>query len=419
MTGSMHARAPQAERPSRRRRGWTVRGVVVGVVASVGASLVAAVPASAADFYTPPASVTGGPGTVVRSEASSFYLDPLRLLKAPADVRRVMYVSAGADGPTVVTGTILTPRTRWVGVGERPVVAYAVGTQGMADRCAPSRQLAAGTEYEGAFIKGLLARGYTVAVTDYEGLGTPGVHPYVDPRALGRNVLDSVRAAQRLGLVTATAPVLVSGYSEGGNAAAGALQLARTYAPELRLAGGYAGAVPAELARVAPKLDGSPYAAFLGYAIAALDDAEPQLRIRDVLNDRGRRFLDQVQDSCTIDGVAGFAFTRSSDLTVDGRPITAYLARPDIAAALAERRLGAVRPTVPALVAHSALDDVVDYAQGRDMARSWCARGAKVRFQTLVTPTHVGGAVAGFPNAFAFLEGRVARLPFLSTCGTF
>jgi alpha-beta hydrolase superfamily lysophospholipase len=402
-----------------RRRAPRVRRIVLAAVGALTVGVVAAPPASAADFYTPPADASGAPGTVVRSEPSEFYLDPLKVLKAPADVTRVMYRSANADGPTTVTGTVLQPRTPWRGAGERPVVAYAVGTQGMADRCAPSRQLAAGTEYEGAFIKGLLARGYTVTVTDYEGLGTPGVHPYVDPRALGRNVLDSVRAAQRLGVVTSTAPVLLSGYSEGGNAAAGALELASTYAPELRLKGGYAGAVPADLARVAPKLDRSPYAAFLGYAVAALDDAEPQLRIRDLLNDRGRQFLDRVQDSCLIDGVAAFAFTDTSTLTVDGRPVASFLSRPDIAAALAERRLGEVRPTVPALVVHSGLDDVVDYAQGRDMARSWCGQGAKVRFQTLLTPTHVGGAVAGFPNAFAFLEGRVAGLPFVSTCGTF
>ena len=400
-------------RPSRGRR------VLLALAATLGAGLVAAPPASADDFYPPPADTSGAPGTVLRSEPSVFYLDPLKALRAPADVTRVMYTSANAQGPTVVTGTILKPKAAWFGAGERPVVAYAVGTQGMADRCAPSKQLAAGTEYEGAFIKGLLARGYTVAVTDYEGLGTPGVHPYVDPRSLGRNVLDSVRAAQRLGIVTSTAPVLVSGYSEGGNAAAGALELASSYAPELKLKGGYAGAVPADLSRVAPKLDGSPYAAFLGYAVAALDDAEPQLRIRDLLNERGQQFLDRVQDSCLIDGVASFAFTQTSTLTKDGRPIADYLSRPDIAAALAERRLGTVRPTVPSLVAHSALDDVVDYAQDRDMARSWCSQGAKVRFQTLVTPTHVGGAVAGFPSAFAFLEGRVAGTPFVSTCGTF
>ncbi|MCX6407500.1 MAG: hypothetical protein NTV28_11340 [Propionibacteriales bacterium] len=400
-------------RPSRGRR------LLLALAATLGAGLVAAPPASADDFYTPPADTSGAPGTVLRSEPSVFYLDPLKALRAPADVTRVMYTSANAKGPTVVTGTILKPKTAWFGVGERPVVAYAVGTQGMADRCAPSRQLAAGTEYEGAFIKGLLARGYTVAVTDYEGLGTPGVHPYVDARSLGRNVLDSVRAAQRLGIVTSTAPVLVSGYSEGGNAAAGALELASSYAPELKLKGGYAGAVPADLARLAPKLDGSPYALFLGYAVAALDDAEPQLRIRDLLNTRGTEFLDRVLDTCIVDGILPGAFTRTSTLTKEGRPISDYLSRPDIAAALAERRLGAVRPSVPSLVSHSGLDDVVDYGQGRDMARSWCSQGAKVRFQTLVTPTHVGGFVSGFPSAFAFLEGRVAGTPFVSNCGTF
>lgn len=410
----MSTSTSNATRP-RRPRAARVRLLAV-VVTALTAALCVPSAASAADFYTPPSDVSGEPGTVVRSEPSVFYLDPLKLLKAPADVTRVMYVSANADEPTVVTGTVLKPRTPWVGPGERPVVAYAVGTQGMADRCAPSQQLAAGTEYEGAFIKGLLARGYTVTVTDYEGLGTPGVHPYVDPRSLGRNVLDSVRAAQELGIVTSTAPVLVSGYSEGGNAAAGALEMAADYAPELALKGGYAGAVPADLARVAPKLDGSPYAAFLGYAVAALDDAEPQLGIRDLLNARGKEFLDQVQETCLIDGVTTYAFTRTSTLTLDGRPISAYLSRPDIAAALAERRLGTKAPTVPSLVAHSGLDDVVDYAQGRDMARSWCSKGAKVRFQTLLTPTHVGGAVAGFPNAFLFLEGRVAQKPLAFSC---
>ena len=46
----------------------------------------------------------------------------------------------------------------------------------MADRCAPSRQFSEGIEYEAIGIEGLLARGYAVAVPDYEGLGTAGIH---------------------------------------------------------------------------------------------------------------------------------------------------------------------------------------------------------------------------------------------------
>jgi hypothetical protein len=33
-----------------------------------------------------------------------------------------------------------------------------------------------------------------VAATDYQGLGAPGVHPYLDAKTAGFNVIDSVRA---------------------------------------------------------------------------------------------------------------------------------------------------------------------------------------------------------------------------------
>ncbi len=387
------------------------------VVAPAQAAPSAAVAAD--DFYTPPAVLPAGNGAVVRSEPSEFHLDPLRLIDVPAEVTRVMYASEGVNERVAVTGTVIQPRGSWSGPGERPVVGYAVGTQGMADRCAPSKQLAAGSEYEGLFLKGLLARGYTVVVTDYEGLGTPGSHPYVDGGSLGRSVLDSVRAARNLDLVEDSAPVLLSGYSEGGNAVAGAVEQLADYAPELDVLGAYAGAVPADLTRVAPKLDGSLYVAFLGYAVAALDAYHPELALRDVLNEDGEDYLDRVEESCTFDGVASFAFQRTSELTVDGRSVVDYLTRPDIAAVLEEKRLGKGAPTVPTLVAHSRLDDVVDYAQGRDMARSWCDHGGDVSFQTLLTPTHVGGAVAGFPRAFAFMEARVQGKSFAGSCGRF
>jgi hypothetical protein len=37
-----------------------------------------------------------------------------------------------------------------------------------------------------------------VVQTDYEGLGTPGTHPYLNGPSEGRRVLDMVRAARRL-----------------------------------------------------------------------------------------------------------------------------------------------------------------------------------------------------------------------------
>lgn len=73
----------------------------------------------------------GSPGDVVRTESSRFYLDPARLVAAPARAQRLMYVSTGLSGEqTAVTGTLLTPALPWLGKGQRPLVSFAVGTQG-------------------------------------------------------------------------------------------------------------------------------------------------------------------------------------------------------------------------------------------------------------------------------------------------
>jgi hypothetical protein len=53
------------------------------------------------------------------------------------------------------------------------------------------------------------------------------------------------------------------------------------------------------------------------------------------------------------------------------------------------------------------------------MARSWCARGARVRFDTSVALTHLGAAATAFPAAFSWLEARFAGVPAVSTCGRF
>ena len=250
-------------------------GPALAALLALAAGFGLAAPASAtpppSEFYDALADLSGEPGDIVRSEPSSFFLDPLKLVRAPATAHRIMYQSSHRNGTLIaVTGTVLTPTKAWWGHGHRPVLAYAVGTQGLGDQCAPSRQLAAGTEYEGTFISGLLARGYGVVVTDYQGLGTPGVHTYVSREVSGRAVLDSLRAAQRLpaaGLPD-SGPVAVTGYSQGGGAAAAAAEIAPSYAPELLLKGVVAGAVPAELSTVAQTLDGSLYFAFLGYAVA-------------------------------------------------------------------------------------------------------------------------------------------------------
>ncbi len=390
--------------------------LAVGTLGTTAADAVVPEPPRPA-FYETPATLPSANGAVIRSEKMSFLLDPLDATSLVRNANRVLYRSTNRAGKAIaVSGTVLVPTSPWIGLGSRPVIGYAPGTQGMADRCAPSRQFSEGIEYEGIGIEGLLLRGYAVAMPDYEGLGTAGVHTYIDRVAQGRATLDVIRAAQRLpgtGL-SANSPVGIMGYSQGGGAAASAVELASTYAPDLKVKGAVVGAVPADLAKVASSLDGGLYSAFAFFALRGLS-ASYDLDLSPYLNDKGRATNDQVEQECVFD-LLNHAFVKSSTLSADGRPMSELMAREPFKSIVEAQRIGTIKPTVPVLVTHSALDDVIPYAVGRQMARSWCGKGANVYFSTNVAPLHVGGIVPQTVEALPFFEARFAGLPQLSNC---
>lgn len=380
--------------------------------------VIAPAQANAQDFYSPPTPLPAGQnGDVIRSEAMTVHGG----LQAKA--QRIMYLTRDAQGKQIaVTGTALTPHAPWIGLSQRPVIGYAVGTQGLGDQCAPSKQLEIGLEYEGVYIAGLLARGYGVVVSDYEGLGTPGEHTYVNRPAQGQAILDSVRAAQRLPAANLPddGPVVTFGYSQGGGASASAAELQPTYAPELKLKGAYVGAPPADLKAVGKSLDGSYAVGLLGYAVSGLEAAYPeQIDLDDYLNDKGKQLVEQGRKECLVESIALHAFTKSETLTADGRPVSAYMDEEPFNTLVNEQKLGNRKPSVPTLVLHSQLDDIVPYEQGRQMARDWCAKGAKVQFQTLQLPTHIAAIPNTAPYVFPWLEGVVTGLPAPSNCGSF
>ncbi|CAG69048.1 MULTISPECIES: alpha/beta hydrolase [Acinetobacter] len=112
-------------------------------------------------------------------------------------------------------------------VGGWPIVAWAHGTTGVADVCAPSRNVM--DENVKTMITQLLAQGYVVVAPDYEGLGEPSgkeIHPFLNVKSEAYSITDAVVAAKSyLGAKAATRWVAV-GHSQGGQAALGAAQYA-------------------------------------------------------------------------------------------------------------------------------------------------------------------------------------------------
>jgi hypothetical protein len=354
----------------------------------------------------------GGAGSLVRAEPTTVFAAPL--IPLPGRAFALEYRSTSAlDEPNVVSGTLLLPPGEWDGPGERPIVSYAIGTHGLGDRCAPSAQLANGTEQELGLMRMALDRGWAVVVTDYEGLGTPGPHTYTVALSEGHAVLDAVRAAVAVpdaGLA-ADAPVGIWGYSQGGGAAGAAGELAATYAPELDVRGVAAGGVPADLAEVFEANTENRIATGLIVAASTgLDAAYPDLDLRDTLTPVGQRLYDDVRDDCVGEIVAkGFPFT-GEQLAAVPDPLGGARDR------LAENSIGAVAPAFPALVYHGGADELIPVEQGRGLRADWCALGVPVRYEELPLTGHVQGAALGGPVAVDWLDGRFAGADAPSDC---
>lgn len=391
--------------------------LVVGTTSAQAASPSAE--AAPTDFYQAPTSFPANNGELIRQQPSSFFVDPLKLISSGANVTRVMYKSTNNQGkPIGVTGTVLMPQGSWIGLGPRPLVTVAPGTQGQGDSCAPSKLLAMGQEYEGLLVKGLLARGYAVAITDYEGLGTDGVHTYLARESQGQAVLDMARAAINLNIpgLSTNPRVGIVGYSQGGGAAASAAELASAYAPELKLIGTYAGAVPADLQAVASNIDGGLYTGFLLYAVNGLAAAEG-FKVADYANAKGQAVLAKTAQECIFTTLPSAAFLNTATLTNAGQKLSELTKSAPLKAVLDKQKLGVVgKPSAPVMVGQSLLDDVIPAAQARQFAKRWCAKGTTVEWTNTLAPTHVGGYAALLPNLFGFLEGRVAGLPATNNC---
>lgn len=391
-------------------------------------------------FYTPPSELPGADGTLIRHEPLPLALS-LPGLDGPLPGRatRLMYKSTDANGePVAVTGAYLEPAARWRGDGPRPLVAVAPGTMGQGDQCAASMALehplqlngqTVSVGYEDLSVYRLLLRGVAVVVTDYVGLGTTDrLHTYVNRVDGAHAVLDAVRAARSLdsASVTSESRVGLFGYSQGGGATAAAAELQPTYAPDVRLAGTYAGAPPADLTEVTKAIDGSDLAGALGWSLNGFLQTEPALRpIADrYVNEAGQEALKDLSTMCVGDALFGYGGDSSTDWTKTGQSISDVIrAEPVLQSFLAEQRIGTRKPAGPVRVATGTSDDLVPHGQARRLAADWCGKGAEVTYVPVLLPGVGSGLLNHFAplltdqgNAISWLTDRLSGEPAGSNC---
>ncbi|MFQ6328797.1 lipase family protein [Nocardia sp. CWNU-33] len=357
-------------------------------------------------FYAAPSELEAlRPGDVVRTRKidTAFYIG--------TEGWQVAFRSTNSQGgPVMGVTTVLLP----VGIKNPPLVSYQALINSLGTQCNPSRSLFNGElqDAPGAMLP--IGRGWAVSLPDYLG----PTSAYGAAKLSGMMTLDSVRAVQKvteLGL--STSPVAIAGYSGGGMATAWAAALQPTYAPDLKLTAAVAGGIPADLEEMALSLGFNPHPGF-GLAFAAAMGLEREypnrLPISDQLNPNGLWFREFTHDACRRFLLFHGAFRSAEQMAAS----KSLMDSPEAREVLRENSLRHFPgiPTVPTYIWQGRFDELTFFNPVAEVADRYCRAGAPVEFRPYDIAEHMTTAVAGFLDAWNYVEARFRGDPVPTSC---
>jgi pimeloyl-ACP methyl ester carboxylesterase len=359
-------------------------------------------------FYSPSKLPAGPHGTLIWERP----FHGVAALKG-ANNYLVLYKQVGVHGKEVpVSGIVSIPKGKAPKQGW-PVVTYAHGTTGIADQCAPSRDTGpnSGANEADTGIAPLLGTwikdGYAVVRTDYEGLGTPGPHPYLIGHSEGYGVLDIVTAAHELDPALSNR-VIISGHSQGGQAALWAAALAPSYAPGLHVLGTVAFAPQSHTADEASFLKTlntpalTPLAAMI---LRGVDIADPSLNINSLLTPAGRALYPQTLTAClkqleSPSSFGGLALNQLVSPTANLTPAIKEIAANDP---------DNLKIHGPVLLEQGLADTTVYPQFDQELSQELTKNGAKVTYHTWPGASHGGVLISAAKDATAFVKAHLGH----------
>jgi hypothetical protein len=315
------------------------------------------------------------------------------------------------------TGTVFIPhgtppRGGW------PVISWAHGLSGLGDDCAPSKVGPVLKHRDWSYLRTWMNEGYAIVASDYVGLGTPGLMPYLDGRATAHSVVDMVKAGREL--TSGLAPRLqlgrrwvTIGQSQGGGASVYTARYASEYGgPGLSFRGAVGTGTPAYiedyvmlLGPELPPVTITPdLAAYLTYIIASLRDVHPELGIDGILTERGKKYVEMSETMCDEE------FAAAMDGVAVGEFFTAPMASlPNIYPTLKDY-MGMPEEgfDTPFFIAHGVADVDVPYAQTARYAGVLTANGEPVTFKSYPTD-HSGTMQESLADTIPFVRAQMRR----------
>ena len=322
---------------------------------------------------------------------------------------RILYHSRSLRGDDIaVSGFVATPGGE-PPPGGWPLVAFAHGTTGMADVCAPSHEAEEIIAEDGAYLEG-----YAIVATDYEGLGTPGLHPYIVGRSEARGVLDSVRAVQSLDGISVTEEFVVWGHSQGGHAALHAGQNWQEYAPELKLLGVAAGAPPSQFSLLYNVLLGGPFQGYVAMASGAFAEAYDEIELPQVFTDEAIGLFEILENGCTGEVFAVFNPIAAEELLKVENPLTV----PPWDRVIVENDVNTAPVPVPLVIIHGTDDEQIPAISSQFLLGQLCTKPGQGPTVRLEYPGEDHESVIDVQrdDLLEWIAGRFAGDPAPDTC---
>jgi alpha-beta hydrolase superfamily lysophospholipase len=349
--------------------------------------------------------VQGQLGEVVRQE-------PLGAKVAGGKGVRILYRTQRADGSyTFSSGMVFIPDNAKAGL-PRPVVAWAHGTLGLGDKCAPSR--IANPMDNISWVSTMLQKGWVVTATDYAGFGTPGIQGYLVGGDEAHDVLNSVRAARNVPETHAGTDFVIMGHSQGGNSALFTADQAAAYAPELHPIATVAEAPAAELV---PLLN-EQYDTLAAWVIGPLvtvswPAANSSLHASDITTGLGKDNYRRIADQCIAQSVVGgLVRTALKQKFFSKNPL-------DLAAwkAMAEQQSAPIPPTNrPLMIVESKSDKVVLPNTTALYIQQACNAGSNLSSLWLDNVSHQDIPTASSDTIISWISDRFAGKPNTPSC---
>lgn len=397
-----------------------MRHLSLGLLASA-ALLAAPLSHASQTKSTHGAHVTAAPkaGTLL---SSSTLAAPLSLPEAGSAFRITYTATNGVTGHDTVpvTGEVIFPNGP-APKGGWPIVAWAHGTVGLNDSCAPS--LNAHSKHDTTYLTAWLNRGFAIVATDYQGLGGPGMHPYLNTRAEAYSVLDAIRASLS-GLKNLQNKILIVGHSQGAGAAFASAAFAPAYSPDLNIRGTVTTGIPfitpqMAMALVQPAPQGAPTPApgqdpLVSYILligASLGGLNPNFHPEAAFTPAAMNAYHAASETCLTgleDDVAKEGLTRQSAF------------QPTLPQALAPAFVSLSYPTLhlkqPLFVGTGGADQDVPTQAQLGLVKAACAAGTTVQAHLYRGLNHSQSVNASLADSAAFTQAVMNDQPVNSIC---